>query len=185
MKILHGFLGFIFWLVVLAAGLWMVAGRFGFDCAVADAILGDPRQRPIIGAALILLVVIYWISAVPRSKEERAVSYEHEGGRVSVSIKAVNALLSRLEDEFAAIENLRASVNPRDKSVRLDMAVKSGAKIQELSQALQQRVSESLQDNLGISDVGAIRVFVREIMPPENASTKDREDHGEWQNIPI
>lgn len=185
MKILHGFIGFVFWIIILALGGLLVGSCSVMGCAVPTWLLNDPMERIVVGGALILLVVVYGLSAIPVRKEERFVSYECEGGEVSVSIRAINSLLSKLAEEFAGIVSLRAAVCPRDKSVRLDMAVKSGTKVQELSQALQQRVRESMQDSLGISDVGAVRVFVREIVLPEDSSARDREDPGDWQNIPI
>ncbi len=185
MRILHGLLGFVFWIIILALGTWLVAGCMNWDYPVVNALLADRTYRMASGVALVLMVVVYWLSSVPVAKEDRVVSYEGEGGRVSVSVSAINSLLSRLAEEFAAIVSLRASVNAKDKSVRLDMAVKSGAKLQELSQALQQRVRESMQDSLGISDVGSVRVFVREIVLAENVSAKDKDTQGDWQNMPI
>lgn len=185
MKILHGFIGFVFWLIILALGGLLVANCFDMACDVPGWLLNDRAERLVVGGALVLLAVVYGVSAIPARKDERFVSYECDGGKVSVSVKAINSLLSKLAEEFAGIVSLRAAVYPGDKSVQLDMAVKSGAKIQELSQALQQRVRERMQDSLGISDVGAVRVFVREIVLPEDSPGKDREDQGEWQNIPI
>ncbi len=185
MKVLHGFLGFLFWVIILVLAGWLIAGSLNFECDIATSLLADHSMRMVAGVVLALLVIVYWLSSIPGAKADRSVSYESEGGRVSVSVGAINSLLSRLGDEFAGIVSLRAAVNSKDKSVQLDMAVKSGAKLQELSQALQQRVRESMQDSLGIAEMGAIRVFVREIVLPENATAKDKELHGDWQNMPI
>jgi uncharacterized alkaline shock family protein YloU len=182
---LHGFLGFLFWVIVLLLGAWLVAGCLDFECGLISSLLADRSMRMVAGVVLVLLVIVYWISSIPGAKADRSVSYESEGGRVSVSVTAINSLLSRLADEFAGIVSLRASVSPKDKSVQLDMAVKSGAKLQELSQAIQQRVRESMQDSLGITDMGAIRVYVREIVLPESAPGKDRDAQGDWQNLPM
>ncbi len=185
MKILRLFLGFVFRLIILAVGLWLIAGYFGAQCPELAEMLADPARRAAFGGAMVLLVVIYWLASLPRGKEEKAVSYECENGKVSVSVKAINSLLSRLAGEFAAIVSLRASVNPRDKSVRLDLTVKSGARVLELSQALQERVRESMRQNLGITEIGSIRVFVREIAPADDSGQKNSEDHNEWQNMPM
>ncbi len=185
MKVLHGFLSFLFWVIVLVIGAWLIAGCLNFECGLVTSLLADRSMRMVAGVVLVLLVIVYWLSCIPGAKKERSVSYESEGGRVSVSVSAINSLLSRLGDEFAGVVSLRAAVSSKDKSVQLDMAVKSGAKLQELSQAIQQRVRESMQDSLGIAEMGAIRVFVREIVLPENASGKDKEQHGDWQNMPM
>ncbi|MFC1461019.1 alkaline shock response membrane anchor protein AmaP [Verrucomicrobiota bacterium] len=185
MKILHGFIGFVFWLIILAWAALLVSSWWGLESPVARSLLDNPMDQLFLGAFLILLVLLYALSAIPVRKEERFVSYECDGGLVSVSVKAINSMLSKLGDEFAGIISLRASVATRDKSVRLDMTVKSGAKVQELSQALQQRVRESMQDSLGIAEVGMVRVFVQEIILADDSSVKDRDEQGEWQNIPI
>ena len=180
MKVLRSFLCFVFWLIILAEGLWLVAGCLGATCPELAEILADPMRRSAIGGALVMLVVVYWLAAAPNRREDKAISYESEGGKVSVSVKAINALLSRLGEEFAAVVSMRANVNPSDKSVRLDLAVKNGSKVHELSQALQERVRESMQNSLGIAEMGQIRVFVREITPPDDASPKDLDDQVEW-----
>lgn len=185
MKILHGFLSFVFWLIILSLGLWMVADCFGLACPIADRLLEGRTERLVVGGALVVLVVIYWLSAIPVRRKERSISYECEGCMVSVSVRAINSLLSRLEEEFAAIESLRADVSTRDRSVTLDITVKSGTQLQELSQALQQRVRESMENTLGISDVGAVKVLVKEIAASEDPASKNRENNGEWQNMPI
>jgi uncharacterized alkaline shock family protein YloU len=185
MKALNRFLGFVLWVIVLAIGVWLMAGCLGYELQEISAALAEKSARMLFGVILVLLVVVYWISFIPVSKEERAVSYEGEGGKVSVSVSAINSLLSRLAEEFAAIVSLKAAVNPKDKSVQMDVVVKSGAKLQELSQALQQKARENMEGSLGISDVGSIRVFVREIVMPDSSEAKDKDSHGDWQNMPI
>lgn len=183
MRLLHGFVGFLFWVMSLALGGLLVVSLWGVHYPVIDFLVNNPTDRFIIGAVLLLLVVLYALSAIPARRAERFISYNTEGGPVSVSIKAINDLLAKLADEFAGIVNLRANIASRDKSVRLDMAVKSGTKIQELSQAIQQRVRESIEDSLGISDISSVKVFVQEIVVPESPIVNEQGEQSEWQNM--
>jgi len=183
MRLLHGFIGFLFWLMSLALGAVLVVSLWGLHFPVVHYLINNPIDRFIIGAALIVLVIVYVLSAIPARRHERYISYDTATGKVSVSVKAINDLLARLADEFAGIVSLNANMRPSDKSVRLDMSVKSGTKIQELSEAIQQRVRESIEDSLGISGISSVKVVVQEIVLPNNSAPGAQSNGTEWQSV--
>lgn len=185
MKILHGLISLLFWVMLLVTGILLITGFWGAHSFVIDFLTNHPTDRLIVGAILVLLVVIYALTAVPPRQTERFVSYDSDGGRVNISVKAVNHYLSKLANEFAGVMSLRANIVPQEKLIRLDMNVKAGAKIQELSQAVQQRVREGMSDTLGIPDVRSIQVFIREIVVPDEASSGEQDAQAEWQNMSV
>ena len=110
---------------------------------------------------------------------------ESEGGAISISVKAINDFLAKLADEFAGIIRLRADVAAsRDGrvEVRLDVSVKAGTKVQQLSQVLQQRVRESMRDNLGIAEIHAVKVNVSSIVTVEKPASGRTTDRADWQD---
>lgn len=186
MKILHGLIGLVLSVAILALGWVLVAGVFGVQYdAYLDVLRNSRIWQFVLGVSLITLVVLFWLSALPIGKREQFLSFDSEGGRISISVNAVNAFLAKLKTEFAGIVDLRSDVSAsRDGTieVRLDMTVKTGTHIQQLSQALQQRVRDSMRESLGIEDVAVVKVNVQDIVAgDENADTRQPR-RSEWQD---
>ncbi|MBU1858263.1 MAG: hypothetical protein KKC28_14895, partial [Verrucomicrobia bacterium] len=130
---------------------------------------------------------LYWLTGIP-VKEERFLTFENEGGAISISVKAINDFLAKLADEFAGIIRLRADVTAsRDGriEVRLDVSVKAGTKVQQLSQVLQQRVRESMRENLGITEIHTIKVNVSSIVAAEKPASDRPAERADWQDASV
>ncbi len=185
MKIFHGVLKVALSLTVLALGLFLLANALGFSHPIGDFMFNDKLGRFLVGIASVFLVLLYWLTAVP-ARNEHYLSFDGEGGTVSLSIKAINEFLSKLTGEFAGIAGLRADVSA-DRSgkieARLEISVKVGTAVQQLSQALQQRVRETLRDNLGIAEVHSVRIIVNRIVGIEPAGRVSEPEHSEWQGV--
>ena len=189
MKFLLGLMKFILTVTILALGVFFLADVFNVQTRVGQLLLGDAIGKFVTGTLLILMIMLYWLTAISGEAKEQFLSFETEGGSVNIRVKAVNEFLRRLADEFADILNLRADIAAaRDGriEVQLDIDVKSGTKIQQLSQVLQQRVRESMRDGLGIAEVHAIKVNVNEIIqadkPPAPEAPGGRAD---WQDASV
>lgn len=183
MRLLQGLMKCVLSIALLTLGLFFLADVFGIDSRAGHFLLGDPIGKFVTGTALVLLVILYWLTTVSSGAKEQFLSFATEGGTVNIRIKAVNEFLRRLADEFADILDLRADIAAaRDGriEVQLDIDVKSGTKIQQLSQVLQQRVRESMREGLGIAEVTAIKVNVNEIIQGEKPL---KETNGrDWQD---
>jgi uncharacterized alkaline shock family protein YloU len=186
MKFFNGLMKLVISLALLVLGLFFLSKAFGVESAVVDFLLVDPIGRFVTGTILVLLVILYWLTFVSTGGKEQFLSFETEGGTVNIRIKAVNEFLKRLADEFADIINLRADISASREGkidVQLDIAVKSGTKIQQLSQVLQQRVRESMREGLGIAEITSVRVNVNEIVQGEKAV---KEQNGrDWQDTSV
>jgi uncharacterized alkaline shock family protein YloU len=185
MKFLHSLISFALCVALLLLGGFLVGNFFGLKCPFCEFLFTAPIGRLGLGVCFILGPAFFWLTAISaRSCKERYLSFDNESGAVSVSVGAVNAFLSKLGHEFAGIVNMRSDVTGvgRDAvEIQLDLTVKAGTKIQELSQLLQQRVRDSMRDSLGISDISAVKVKITEIISNEaaNAAVAERE---EWHN---
>lgn len=171
MKILHGLIKSVLSVGLLILGFFLLANVIGAHTPVGDFLIRDRLGQALVGISAILLVLLYWLTALPL-KEEQFLTFENEGGAVSISVKAINDFLAKLANEFAGVSRLRPQVTAtRDGrvEVRLDVSVKAGTKVQQLSQILQQRVRESMRDNLGIAEIHSVRVNVSAIATEESA----------------
>lgn len=187
MKFFHGLMKFVISIALLALGMFFLADVFGVQSRVGHLVLNDAIGKFVMGTALILMVILYWLTALSIGGKEQFLSFETEGGSVNIRVKAVNDFLKRLADEFADILNLRADIAAsRDGriEVQLDIDVKSGTKIQQLSQVLQQRVRESMREGLGIADVTSIKVNVNEIIQGEKPAAAANGSR-DWQDASV
>jgi uncharacterized alkaline shock family protein YloU len=182
MNILHGLIKCVLSVGVLILGILLLANVVALHTPLGDFLIIDKLGQFLVGISAVFLVLLYWLTAIP-VKEERFLTFETEGGAISISVKAINDFLAKLADEFAGIIRLRADVlasrNGRVE-VRLDVGVKAGTKIQQLSQVLQQRVRESMRDNLGIAEIHAVKVNVTSIVAAEKPASGRTAGHTDW-----
>jgi uncharacterized alkaline shock family protein YloU len=125
--------------------------------------------------AALFLALIYALSGFRSPERVQYLAYDIEGGAVSISLRAIEDLIARLADEFAAVVSLHPRIRAVNGAVdvQLDVKVKAGAKIPELCKMLQDRTKDSISANVGISDVKEVRVRVQEIVLAETASSTD------------
>jgi uncharacterized alkaline shock family protein YloU len=189
MKFFHGLMKFVISIALLALGMFLLADVFDVQSRIGHLVLNDAIGKFVMGTALILMVILYWLTALSTGgKEQQFLSFETEGGSVNIRVKAVNDFLKRLADEFADILNLKADIAAaRDGriEVQLDIDVKSGTKIQQLSQVLQQRVRESMREGLGIAEVTSIKVNVNEIVQGEKPPVEPNGRAADWQDTSV
>jgi len=188
MKFFHGLMKFVVSISLLALGMFLLADVFGVQSRIGHLVLNDAIGKFVMGTALILMVILYWLTALSTGGKEQFLSFETEGGSVNIRIKAVNDFLKRLADEFADILNLRADIAAaRDGriEVQLDIDVKSGTKVQQLSQVLQQRVRECMREGLGIAEVASVKVNVNEIIQGEKPPAEPNGRAADWQDTSV
>jgi len=182
MNILHGLVKGVLSVGLLILGILLLANVVAVHTPLGDFLINDKLGQFLTGISAVFLVLLYWLTAIP-VKEERFLTFENEGGTISISVKAINDFLAKLADEFAGVIRLRPDVNAsRDGrvEVRLDVSVKAGTKVQQLSQVLQQRVRESMRDNLGIAEIHAVKVNVSDIVAGDEPAPGRPADRPDW-----
>lgn len=124
----------------------------------------------------LVFVILFWMTAGrPKKDGDEYLTFDTDAGSISISIKAIHDFLKKLTDEFAAVLSLEPALRSSGGGldVLLDIRVRSGVEIPELCRMLQDRVKESLSVNLGVSEVKAVRITVREIMPAPKPESKE------------
>ena len=188
MKFLRFIVGFVLFVILAAGAFYLVNAaltRESWEQAIA--VVRTSRLRALEYASVfLLLIVLYVLTGIRRSKGEAFITFDTEGGSVSISMKAIRDFLSRVGDEFAAVLSLEPAIRAAGGSVEVDLnlRVKAGTQIPELSKMLQDRIRETIKDNLGLADVRAIRISVREIVtatPEKKPEKKADETVGGWE----
>jgi hypothetical protein len=168
-RFVHGLLGLVLLVVLVAGALWLVSVGYSDACwnQCLERMQAERGWAPLLGVSLLAVIVFYLLTFGRRpAGPDQYLAFSHNGATVSIQLRAVTDFIARIADEFAAIVSMKPHVEPRGRSivVSLDLRVKAGTQIPELSQLLQERVRESLQQHIGISSVKRIAVNVREIV---------------------
>lgn len=173
-KLLHGLSGALIYLTPIVWGGLLIYGN-GVEPDFRDFLFDFMQNAPLagvgIGLALILFVLVHLGTfGLNRSRKTRYLSFESEGGSVSIGINAVRDFIRKLGDEFDAVVAMEPKIRTVKDTISIDLDVKiqAGSLIPELSKTLQNRVRESIRDGLGIAEVREIKVNVQEIVgaPP-------------------
>jgi uncharacterized alkaline shock family protein YloU len=127
-----------------------------------------------VGGIMVLLSLLYLVTFGPRRPKARYISFDSGNGSVSISVNAVREYIRKLSGEFSAVVSIDPKIRSEKDSISIDLNVNlvAGARIPELSQALQNRVRESLRDGLGIEDVKEVKVLVQEITVEPRSSRR-------------
>jgi uncharacterized alkaline shock family protein YloU len=180
MKLVHVLLGFLIYFLV-AAGCYVVYGAVGQDVFWEKLFMFLYEQQLVAVGGLVasfLLLVAFALTASRQQGPVEFISYEGEGGAVSISVKAVKDFVEKIGGEFAAVLSAHPALRVCRGGIEidLDVRVQAGTHLPELCRLLQDRVRDSVRDHLGLSDVRAVRVNVREIVgtaPREDDLEKD------------
>ena len=125
------------------------------------------RSIGIVISILTLAAIVTWVlSLKSRPSKARYLSYETEHGSISISLKALQDFLSNLKDEFSSILALTPKVNAEEDglSILLEVDVRSGESVPDMSRKLQSRVRKLIEEKVGVSEIKSIAIRVEEIV---------------------
>lgn len=184
---IHFLIGAVLFVLLLAVAMFLATSAFSTEHWNLLLDLMRARRLDVIygAGAVVLLIALFMLTGVRKRKDESVITFQNEGGSVSISVRALQESLARLISEFAAVLDLRPKVCGTSDSlqVELDVKVRSGAQIPELCRLLQNRVKESIQGELGLMEVKAVKVNIREIVatPPEKTRSQAPDEAVEWE----
>lgn len=168
MRIVRRAVGMLILILLLAAGLLLLFAATAPGYWANALALGDTLQRSVawMGAVLVLGGILFALCEYRSRRRERFLSFENDGGTVSVSTVAMADYIAKLAVEFPSVVRLRPVIKPRRNAVDIlvELRVKAGSQVHEVCELLQQRIRESVVDGLGITEVRRIEVSVREIV---------------------
>ena len=123
------------------------------------------------GLFLVALTVLFVLTGFQRRNKVRFLSFEKEGGRVSISTDAIADYIGKVEREFPSIIEMKTQVIPKRSNIDVGITVRirAGPQIHEICEVLQQRVKEVLSSGLGIAQMNRVEVNVVEISSEHKA----------------
>lgn len=139
-----------------------------------DLVLGTSPYPWIALLAACLLVFVERLTGRVRRRERSFIAFQGRGGRISISTGAIGDFVQRIGEEFSSVLSMRTHIVARGSALELDVDVRlvEGAHVQELCQVLQDRISEEVRDRLGLGEVRAVRIRVKDIV--RGARSADR-----------
>lgn len=169
-RIVRFMIGFVLISINLGLAVYVVAltapGRGATDWVALTDLLAAQRWTAFGGGVLYFMVWLMffwtWRSGRPR---ERFLTFDGEQGPVSISTLAIADFITRLAAEFPSIARIEPRVIPgRDMiDIFLNVRVKAGTQVNDMCHLLQQRVRQSLTDEMGIPEVNNIKVNIKGI----------------------
>lgn len=108
------------------------------------------------------------------SISDKFVDFDSGDGSVGISIKAMKDYIDRVAYEFTAVKNVNTKVisNKIGVSFILKIKIIAGSNIPELSQMMQQRIRESVNESLGIENIDSVTINVQEILNNDTSNEK-------------
>ena len=172
MKIINRIAGFVLLLVVIGAGLSLaVNARSGETWSGFASVLTEYRAVVGgVGVAMLCLCLIFLLSAIPRRKNQQYLSFDGEGGTVSISTAAIAEYVARVAGEFPSIIKMKPEVIPARNNIDVHayLQIKDGPDIHEVCELLQKRIREVLAGSLGINEVRKVEVSIKDIVAEFN-----------------
>ncbi|MCE9614163.1 MAG: hypothetical protein K8T26_07795 [Lentisphaerae bacterium] len=170
MKVLHHVIGALLALVAaVGGGLTLRSAALGTGGGQIGGVTlaeGARLEAVGLGLALLMLAVLYALTGLTRRRRRRLLSFDNEGGTVSITTDAICDFVSRLAPEFPAIVRLvpEVMVSRRSIDICVGVRIKGGPQIHEVCELLQQRIREKVTTGLGISQVRRVEVSVMDIV---------------------
>lgn len=177
MKMIHVLSAMLIHLLFLAGGAGVIAAVYLNDywARAIQFVQANQQAAAAAGALAVLLELLYLLSFFRKKKQPESISFRSGKGRVTVSIQAVRDYIEKVENEFAAVLALKPAltVHHGKIDVLIDLRVSAGTQIPELCDLLQQRIRETVKENLGLQNVRHVQLNVREIVPAPPSSAFD------------
>ena len=169
MKVLNTLAAGLLVAILVLASAWILHSATSWESWMA-ALTGLTEIRRLVAicaaVGMLSLIVIFVLTCIPAKRKHRLLSFNNEGGAVSISTDAICDYVGKLASEFPSIVRLTPQVFPVKKAVDLKVGVKikAGPQIHEVCELLQQRVRESVTNGLGISQIRNVEVSVTDIV---------------------
>lgn len=118
-----------------------------------------------------LLPVLMKIGEVRRS---RYVAFDNPDGEVAIALRTIENFVYRVGKSFPEVIRIKPVINPRRKAgveIFLEVILKEGANIPQLTETIQHQIKSQLQELLGIENIAGIQINVLQIKNREEKVT--------------
>jgi len=178
MKWAHRLLGLLLGALLLGVSFRVLLSAFqGGNTWIAFLDAAAFQRKEIIGVCLLFIfsLVGYVLTGLIGTPRAKYLAYETQYGNISISLKALQDFLGHLKNEFPTILSLVPKVRALDESLEvvLEVEVRAGAPIPEISRLLQERARNLINEKIGIADIRDIEVKVEKVVQEKTARSQE------------
>lgn len=143
-----------------------------------DCIASSRDEAIMGGGAVLLILLVHLLCGVSYRRPVDYLTFKGKNGKVSVRVQTVNDYIAQIADEFADVLSMEPRLTPVRGTVEvdLDVRVRAGTHIPEMSTLLQDRVRAAVKEHVGLFDVRKVRVNIDEIVVSTQPAPKPGED---------
>lgn len=136
--------------------------------------------RSIVGAVgLFILLNNYVFARAILSQQQRGkmIAFDNPGGRVSVSLAALEDLVRREMARAPEVKEVRCTVFAARKAIEINarLILNADVNIPEMTSRLQDMVKGKVQDTIGIEENVVVKIDVVKIIPDAHRAKKQKE----------
>lgn len=178
MKWAHRLLGLALGVVLtLACFRVLLPALQGGETWVGFLLVLESRRLLVIAGSIFVLLglIAYVLSALNLAPKPKYLAYETQHGNISISLRALQDFLSHLKKEFPAVLSLmpRVAVFNEGLDVTMEIKVRAGSPIPEISRMLQERARMLIEQKIGIADIRNMEVKVEEIVNEKESASQE------------
>lgn len=158
----------------LAAGFLSLWANTSFMDNLFPLIQENIFRFGIAGMVILLIGIVWLVNWFDFSYRTRAISFDNPGGRVKVSLRAIEEFVSsRISTQIHGIKTLRVktSLSARGLETFINLKLLAGINIPETCANIQEITKNYLQDVVGVEHVATIEVFVSNIVAQEKTES--------------
>lgn len=179
MRVLSPIFALLVWLLVLAAGVALIAGAI-YPQLLSSKVpnflynYGDQSSfrwtAGLVGVVLVVIVVLRVMFVTSRDERRtRFLSFSTAHGSTNISVETVESFLARAGATLPDVKRLATRVIPLEGKASPDVDVTAwvyhGRNVREVCSRIAQYIVDSTKDLLGVEEIGEVNVTIREIEP--------------------
>ena len=173
MKIIRGFIVFLYTLIFLASGILLIS--LSLETVTSkqvnmflNEVYGTPLYLFYVGLAGLLLIILafgYIYSLLKGVNRKKTISIKNPDGEVIISLSAIEDFVQRIASNVTEIKELRCKVISSRKGLKVinNVIILSDINIPELTEKFQEMVRLKLQEMLGIEGNIEVKMYVSEV----------------------
>ena len=158
-------------LVILPIGLFTVQGMPAWPWAL-DMVLAHKDLVIVAGSGIIIVEVLYWLTAPRRRRPASSITRRNKAGGISLDLNTVRDSLRDLAEEYDEVLRLEPEVFARGTAMDIELALEvvRGSNVPDLCESLQDRVRALVADQVGVFRVHQIRVVIEKLVRADPAA---------------
>ena len=137
--------------------------------------------NPYIAPAALLLFLGLCLFALRRRQPKEILAFQNQAGQVTVARQAITELVKRvcLGNEGISKCGIRIRMRRNALNIVVRIQLLAGSQLNEVTSALQDGISRTLQENLGLENLGDINIVVTGFTGRTDLSEAERRDSTE------